>query len=65
MIINIFLFFLFLNIKFTQHASINNLTKNDCTYKDARFGSINLSQVGLKHGIPAFRHIRKDDFYYS
>ncbi|CAF3690158.1 unnamed protein product [Rotaria sp. Silwood1] len=49
----------------TQHASINVLTKNDCTYKDGRFGSINLSQVGLKHGIPAFRHIHKDDFYYS
>ena len=28
-------------------------------------GSINLSQVGLKHGTPAFRHVRKDDFYYS
>ncbi|CAF2639260.1 unnamed protein product [Rotaria sp. Silwood2] len=62
---NLFLFFVFLNIQLTQHASINELTKNDCTYKDGRFGRINLSQVGLKHGIPAFRYIHKDDFYYS
>jgi hypothetical protein len=65
MMINILLVFLFLNIELTQQASINKLTKDDCTYRDGRFGSINLSHVGLKHGIPAFRHIRKDEFYYS
>jgi hypothetical protein len=64
--ITIFLFLLVLNIDVTLHASINNLTKNnDCIYKDGRYGTIDLSQVGLKHGIPAFRHIRSDDHYYS
>ncbi|CAF2108115.1 unnamed protein product [Rotaria magnacalcarata] len=54
-----------LQIQFTLHSSINELTKNDCTYQDRRFGTINLSQVGLKHGTPAFRHIRQDDYFYS
>ncbi|CAF1377383.1 unnamed protein product [Rotaria sordida] len=64
----IILLFLCLHNHFTEHALIdnkNNLTKFDCTYKDARFGRIDLSKVGLKHGIPAFRHVLKDDYFYS
>jgi hypothetical protein len=52
----------------TTAAVINdksNLTKLDCTYKDGRFGRIDLSRVGLKRGIPAFRHVLKDDYFYS
>jgi hypothetical protein len=63
--ITIVVIFLFLHIHLTQHASIGELSKNDCTYKDGRFGRIDLSTVGLKHGIPAFRHIPKDDHFYS
>ncbi|CAF1285437.1 unnamed protein product [Adineta steineri] len=64
--ITILFFFLVLHIEFTQHASVDNLTKSkDCIYNDGRFGTINLSHVGLKQGIPAFRHIRKDDYVYS
>ncbi|CAF1285493.1 unnamed protein product [Adineta steineri] len=64
--ITILFFVLVLHIEFTQHASVDNLTKSkDCIYNDGRFGTINLSHVGLKQGIPAFRHIRKDDYVYS
>ncbi|UJR38144.1 hypothetical protein I4U23_030822 [Adineta vaga] len=67
MITLVFLVFCF-HVHLTEHVSIlnqNQLTKNDCTYKDGRFGSINLSSVGLKHGIPAFRHVPKDEYFFS
>lgn len=57
----------FLNVKIDA-ASISNenqLTKMDCSYKDGRLGRIDLSRVGLKGGIPAFRHVLKDDYVYS
>lgn len=57
-----------LQAHFAENISIdttNRLTKLDCSYDDARFGHINLSPVGLKHGVPAFRHIVKDDYAYS
>lgn len=60
---------LFLLLSYLSNAaSINdksNAGKLDCTYKDGRFGRIDLSRVGLKHGIPAFRHVVKDDYFYS
>ncbi|CAF0919850.1 unnamed protein product [Rotaria sp. Silwood1] len=65
---SIVLIFLCLHAYFTEHASIeikDNLTKLDCTYTDAIFGRIDLSRVGLKHGIPAFRHVLKEDYFYS
>jgi hypothetical protein len=68
MMIIIVLLLLSLNIHHTEHASFidkNNLTKLDCTYKDGRFGRIDLSRVGLKHGIPAFRHVPDAVYFYS
>ncbi|CAM4880907.1 unnamed protein product [Rotaria socialis] len=68
MMLTIALLLLCLQTHLTEHASINGantLTKLDCTYQDARFGSIDLSTVGLKGGTPAFRHVLKDAYFYS
>ena len=62
------LLFLLLVTYLTNAASISdksNLTKLDCTYKDGRFGRIDLSSVGQKRGTPAFRHVLKDAYFYS
>ncbi|CAF3610944.1 unnamed protein product [Adineta steineri] len=66
MIISLLL--LSIHINLIENISIeykNNLTKKDCTYTDGRFGNIDLSRVGLKQGIPAFRHVPKDLYFYS
>lgn len=57
-----------LHVQHTEHAVIGqtgNLTKKDCSYTDGRFGRIDLSHVGLKHGIPAFRHVPSGDYLFS
>ncbi|CAF0720239.1 unnamed protein product [Adineta steineri] len=62
------LLLLSIHINLIENISIeykNNLTKKDCTYNDGRFGNIDLSRVGLKQGIPAFRHVPKDFYFYS
>ncbi|CAF1537797.1 unnamed protein product [Adineta ricciae] len=47
----------------TANENIRNT--DDCTYEDARFGRIDLSEVGLKDGVPAFRNLEKGDYFYS
>jgi hypothetical protein len=65
----IFLLCLYLQCYCSAVAAVvrntDDVTKTDCSYKDGRFGRIDLSHVGLKHGVPAFRHVVKDDFAYS
>jgi hypothetical protein len=68
MMISIVIFLVCFHSHYTEQASIvnnNALNKFDCSYKDGRFGTIDLSKVGLKYGIPAFRHVPKDDYFYS
>ncbi len=68
MMITIVILLICFHSHFTEQAAIvekNNLTKFDCNYKDARFGTIDLTRVGLKYSIPAFRHILQGDYFYS
>ena len=54
-----------------QHAELVSVAEesieniDDCTYEDARFGRISLSDVGLTGGVPAFRNLEKNDYFYS